>query len=155
MSSVITDMIDCPQCGLPAVKSEFYVTGEEEVACDWCGYSHTKTLTGTASSKGYGTVHYVRKDEDANGSNEVRQIVRLKMPTSIIDRHKTIMEIQEKYDTEKSGFYVWSEETSSLECLLGKKPKTIDEVYEEEKEKALYYQQVSSPPFSEEDGEVL
>ena len=25
MSGVITDMIDCPQCGLPAIKCDYYV----------------------------------------------------------------------------------------------------------------------------------
>lgn len=140
MSSVITDMIDCPQCGLPAQKDDFYVVGEEQVVCNWCGYSHTKTAEGTASSKGHGSVHYVKSE---NGSNQTEQIVRLKLPMSIIERHKTIMEIQKDYDITKSNFYIWNEEENNLECLLGKKPRTIDEVYQEEKEKAEYYQQVS------------
>ena len=66
MSGVITDMIDCPQCGLPAIKRDYYVIGEEKVVCDYCGYSHLKTLEGSSEHKGFGTrkvlmIHEKRK----------------------------------------------------------------------------------------------
>lgn len=143
MSSVITDMLDCPQCGLPAQKDDYYVTGEERVVCNWCGYTHIKSIEGTESSKGYGTIHYVPKNEKTNGSNQTEKLVRLKIPMDIIQRHKVIMDIQENYDTENSNVYVWNEENNSLDCLLGKRPKTIDEVYQEQKDIADYYQQIA------------
>lgn len=141
MSSIITDMIDCPQCGLPAQKDDYYVIGEERVICNWCGYSHLKTISGTESSKGYGSIHYVPKNTE-NGSNQSEQIVRLKTPSDILHRHKTVMDIQDNYDIDKSSFYVWDEEKQSLECLIGNKPKTIEEVYQEQKDEAEYYRQI-------------
>ena len=63
MSGVITDMIDCPQCGLPAIKRDYYVIGEEKVVCDYCGYSHFKPLEGSSEHHGSGTIHY-KKDTD-------------------------------------------------------------------------------------------
>lgn len=140
MSSIITDMIDCPQCGLPAQKDSYYVVGEERVVCNWCGYSHLKTTEGTESSKGYGSIHYVPKE--SNGSNQSEKIVRLKTPSDIIHRHKVIMDIDKNYDNDKSSFYIWDEERKSLDCLIGSKPKTIDEVYQEQKKEADYYRQM-------------
>lgn len=138
MSSVITDMIDCPQCGLPSQKDEYYVVGEERVTCNWCGYTHVKSIVGTESSKGYGSIHYVPKE---NGSNESENIVRLKLPLDIIHRHKVVLEIKENFDINKSGFYVWNDEEKCLECLIGNKPRTIDETYQQQKEEADYYRQ--------------
>ncbi len=143
MSSIITDMVDCPQCGLPAQKDEYYVIGEERVTCNWCGYNHLKTIEGTESSKGYGSIHYVPKDENTNGSNQTESIVRLKVPMDLVQRHQTIMGIQKGYDVDKSSFYIWNEGTRSLDCLLGKKPQTIDEAYQEQKGMAEYYQQIA------------
>ena len=139
MSSIITDTIDCPQCGLPAHKNEYYVVGEEQVVCNWCGYNHVKTMNGTKSNKGYGSIHCVPKNE--NGSNQTEQIIRLNVPTDIVRRHKVIMDIQENQDIDKSSFYIWNEERGCLECLVGKMPKTLDEVYQEERNKADYYRQ--------------
>lgn len=141
MSSVIVDNIDCPQCGLPAQKDDYYVIGEERVVCNWCGYSHLKTIEGTESSKGYGSIHYVPKE--SNGSNQSEKIVRLKTPSDIIHRHKVIMDIEKNYDNDKSSFYTWNEEGKSLDCLIGNKPKTIDEEYQEQREKADYYRQLN------------
>lgn len=140
MSSIITDIIDCPQCGLPVQKDDYYVVGEERVICNWSGYNHLKTIEGTESSKGYGSIHYVPKIE--NGSNQLENIVRLKTPTDIIHRHKVIMDIQENYDVNKSSFFVWDEEQKILECLIGDKPKTLEEVYQKQKEEADYYRQI-------------
>lgn len=140
MSSVIAEIIDCPQCGLPSQKDDYYVVGEERVVCNWCGYTHLKTTSGTESSKGYGSIHYVPKNE--NGSNQTEKIVRLKVPSDIIHRHQVIMDIQKNYDIDSSSFYVWNEEDNALECLIGEKPKTIDETYQEEKDKAEYYRQI-------------
>ena len=140
MSSVITDIIDCPQCGLPSQKDDYYVVGEERVVCNWCGYSHLKTTKGTESSKGYGSIHYVPKLEEMNGSNQSEHIVRLKIPSDIIHRHKVVMDIQEHYDN-KSSFYIWNEERNCLECLVGMKPKTLEEVYQEQRQEAEYYRQ--------------
>lgn len=138
MSSVITDILDCPQCGLPAHKDEYYVVGEERVTCNWCGYSHLKTVEGMSASKGYGSIHYVPKGE--NGSNQ-EHIVRLKTPSDIVHRHNIVMDIQQNYDIEKSSLLVWNEEQKTLECLVGNKPKTIDEVYQEQRNEAEYYRQ--------------
>ena len=142
MSGIITEMLDCPQCGLPAQKDEFYVIGEERVTCNWCGYNHLKTIQGTESKRGYGSIHYVPKDEDTNGSNQSERIVRIKAPYGIVRRHQVIMDIQEHYDTDKSSFYVWNEAEQKLECLIGNKPKTIDEVYQEQREEADYYRSI-------------
>ena len=53
------------------------------------------------------------------------------------------MNIQENYDIDKSGFYIWDDENNKLECLIGEKPKTIGETYQEEKDKADYYRQIN------------
>lgn len=143
MSSIITDFLDCPQCGLPAIKEDFYVIGEERVICNWCGYNHLKTTSGTKSSKGHGTIHYVPKSEDTNGSNQSERIVRLKTPLSIVDRHKIIMDIQENYDVDTSSFYVWNDTAREIECLIGNKPKTMEEEYQEQRQEADYYRQVA------------
>lgn len=140
MSSIITDTIDCPQCGLPSQKDECYVTGQERVICNWCGYHHFKSIEGTESSKGFGSIHYVPKE--VNGSNQLENIVRLKNPMDIISRHRTIMDIQEKYDIDKSSFYVWDDDKEELECLIGKKPQTIEEAYEEKRREAEYYREI-------------
>lgn len=140
MSSVITDIIDCPQCGLPCQKDEYHIIGEEKVVCNWCGYSHLKTIKGTKWNKGYGSVHYVSKNSD--GSNQTEQIIRFTTPTDIIHRHKIIMDIQENYDIDKSSFYVWNEESRSVECLIGDMPKTLEEEYQEQRNKAEYYRQI-------------
>lgn len=138
-TSIITDMIDCPQCKLPAQKDEYYVVGEERVVCNWCGYTHLKTIEGTECSKGFGSIHYVPK----NSSNQ-ENIVRFKTPTDILYRHKVIMDIQENYDTDKSSLFVWNEKENVLECLLGNTPKTIDQIYEEQREEAEYYCQIKN-----------
>lgn len=140
MSSIITDIIDCPQCGLPAQKDDYYVIGEEQVICNWCGYNHLKTIEGDEFKKGYGTIHYFPKEE--NGSNQSEDIVKLNTSIEIITRHNVIMDIQENYDSDKSSFYVWNEEEKRLECLVGKMPKTLEEVYQEERAKADYYRRM-------------
>jgi hypothetical protein len=38
---------------------------------------------------------------------------------------------------------MWDEEHSTLDCLLGKRPKTIEEKYQEQKQIAEYYQQIA------------
>lgn len=138
MTSVISEIIDCPQCGLPAHKDNYHIIGEEKVSCNWCGYDYLKTISGTESTKGYGSIHYT-----PNGSNKPKEIVRLKSPSNIIYRHQVIMNIQENYDIDKSGFYIWDDENNKLECLIGEKPKTIGETYQEEKDKADYYRQIN------------
>lgn len=147
MSSVITDIINCPQCGLPSQKDEYYVIGEERVVCNWCGYSHLKTIEGSSYSKGYGTIHFIPKGE--NGSNS-EKIIRLKSKPDIIHRHKTIMDIQENYDMDKSSFYVWNDEIAKLECLLGCEPKTLEERLEEEREEADYYRSLNTPKIDDD-----
>ena len=138
MASVITDIIDCPQCGLPANKNDYYIVGEERVVCNWCGYSHLKTIQGTETKKGYGSIHLIKNEE----SDSTECTVRLKTPSDIAYRHKVIMDIQENYDTDRSSFYVWNEERGCLECLIGNKPKTLDEVYQEQSNEAEYYRQI-------------
>jgi len=135
---VIPEVIDCPQCRFPAHKDDYHVVGEERVVCNWCGYTHTKSASGTESSRGYGSIHYTPKNESTNGSNQTENIVRLKNPLDLVGRHKTIMEIEKDFDINNSSFYVWNEETQSLECLIGKLPRTIDEEYEERKQEIQY-----------------
>jgi hypothetical protein len=142
MSSIITDMIDCPQCGLPAQKDEFYIIGEERVNCNWCGYSHLKTIEGEESRKGYGSIHYAPKIEKENGSNQYKRIVKISTPCNIIRRHHIIMYMQKYCDTDNSSFYVWNEEEQRLECLIGNMPKTIDEEYQEQRDEADYYRSI-------------
>lgn len=142
MAGINTEMVDCPQCGLPAQKDEYYVIGEERTVCNWCGYNHVKSVTGKRSSKGYGSIHYVPKNESQNGSNQIERIVRLKSPLQLLDRHRIVMDIEKNYDHDKSSFYVWNEATKALECLMGARPKTIGEVYQEQCDEAEYYRQL-------------
>lgn len=135
MLGIIKDIIECPQCGMPAIKSDYHVTNEELVACDYCGYNHAKTLKGTKSYRGYGCIHYVKDD--------VETIVRLKEPLSLIGRDKIFSEISEKYDIKKSSFFVWDEETQKLDCIIGKKPLTLEEEYERQRIEAEYYAMIA------------
>lgn len=139
MSSVITDYIDCPQCGYPAQKDEYYVVGEEKVICNHCGYSHVKSNDSETPHiyRGCGTIHYVSKD----GKQD--KLVRLRVPLSVVDRHKIYMDIQENYDTEKSSFYAWDDAKKSLDFLVGKKPQTLEEQYQEQSAEAEYYRQLA------------
>lgn len=144
MSSVITDIIDCPQCGLPAQKDEYFATGEERVCCDWCGYSHIKSIDGTIEpSKGYGSIHYVSVNETKNGSNQKEKIVRCKVPLDIIQRNNSVIEILSKYDKNRSGIYVWNDDKEELECLIGTKPKTLEERYRDVMQEEQYYRKIA------------
>lgn len=139
-SSVISDMIDCPQCGLPAQKDEYYVVGEERVVCDYCGYSHVVAEGKKEESLGYGSIHYVHVDENENGSNHKKEIIRLKTPLTLKARHDAIMKIYNEYDNNRSSLFVWDESFGKLECLHGSMPKTLDEQYRDSLEEQLYYQ---------------
>lgn len=141
MSGVITDVIDCPQCGLPAIKSDYYVIGEEKIVCDYCGYSHLKTLEGSSEQKGYGTIHYKKGSNDTHGTQE-EKIVHLRQPINIIQRNNIFMDIQHNWDVEQSSMFFWNDDTKSLECTLGKKPMTLDEIYEEQSKEAEYYSSI-------------
>ena len=147
MSGVITDVIDCPQCGLPAFKNNYYVVGEEKVICDYCGYSHLKTLEGSSEQKGYGTIHYKKASNDT----QEEKIIRLRKPLDIIQRNNIFMDIQHNWDINQSSMFFWDENTKSLECTVGKKPKTLDEIYEEQRQEADYYRSISfsHPPLKE------
>ena len=129
MNGVITDIVDCPQCGLPAQVDEYYVVEEERLICEWCGYTHTKTHEGIEANKGYGSIHYVSKEG-------VETAVSLKLPLSLIERNQVIILIQAQFDEAKSSLYVWDDEANKIECLVGKKTKTLSEHYEEEALKA-------------------
>ena len=133
MTGIVSDTVDCPQCGLPAQKDDYYVVGDERVICNWCGYNHFKSANRMKANKGYGSIHYVSKT--GNGSN---QVVRLNMPMGIIRRHNTVMDIQQHYSI-SSSFFIWNDEEEKLECLLGELPPTLEEVYQVEDEKADYY----------------
>ena len=52
------------------------------------------------------------------------------------------MDIQKNYDTDKSSFYIWNSEEERVECLVGEMPKTLDEEYQEQREKAEYYRDI-------------
>lgn len=141
MSGVITDVIDCPQCGFPAQLDEYYIEGEERVTCDWCGYSHTKNHKGTESSKGFGSIHYVAIEDESLQSN-----VKLKLPLSIQERHTIIMHLESgSYNKQKSSFFVWDDEANELECLLGEKPQTINEYYDAKASEALMQMRSENP----------
>lgn len=129
MNGVITNIVDCPQCGLPAQLDEYYVVEEERLICEWCGYSHTKSHLGIETNKGYGSIHYVSKEG-------VETAVSLKLPLSLIERNQVILMIQAQFDEAKSSLYVWDDEANKIECLVGQKIKTLSEHYEEEALKA-------------------
>ena len=154
VTGIITDVIDCPQCGLPAQKDDYYVTGEEKVVCNYCGYSHLKTLNASEFSKGFGSIHFAPKSK--NGSNSSLRIIKLKYPViNTTQRHNIIMNIQNNFDIHKSSFYVWDEDENKLECLLGKIPKTIEEEYDERKKEIDYYREVAfGSLFSSKDEEL-
>lgn len=136
MFGVIPDMTACPQCGMPAVLNDYHVSGEEEVACSYCGYQHQKTLSGKKIQKGYGCIHYVRKSEQEGDDAET--IVRLKTPLSLLGRHNIILDIQQNYDMEKSAFYVWDENKNELEAIVGAKPMTLEKWLEEQHREEEY-----------------
>lgn len=148
MSSVITDYVDCPQCGYPAQKDEYYVVGEEKVVCNHCGYSHVKTNEDKFphTYHGCGTIHYVSKD------GKTDKLVRLRVPLSIVDRHKIYMDIQENYDTEKSSFTVWDDTKKALDFLVGRRPRTLEEQYAEQTAEAEYYRSLAfDTPLKDDD----
>lgn len=124
--SVISGFIDCPQCGLPAQKDDYYVVGEERVVCDYCGYTHTKNGETMQSSKGYGSVHYVRVNGTENGSSQETEIIRFNEPLDLSARNQVLQKIYEDCDQNRSSMFVWSDE-HGLEALHGAKPKTLDE----------------------------
>lgn len=130
-TSVMSDFIDCPQCGLPAQKDDYYVVGEERVVCDYCGYSHIKIGETKQASKGYGSVHYVRVKESDKGSNQETEIIRFNEPLDLSARNNALKKIYESCDLNRSSMFVWNDE-DGLEVLHGIKPKTLDECYEEE-----------------------
>lgn len=135
MFGVIAEMVSCPICGMPAVHNNYHVTGEESVTCDYCGYTHEKTFSGKKTSKGYGCIHYVAEKD----GNDIETVVRLKSPMSLIGRHEVVMDIQNHYSTEKSSFFIWDDEKKELECIIGSKPMTLEEYYEQQNMEAEYW----------------
>lgn len=138
-TGVITDVIDCPQCGLPCQKDTYYIEGEERVVCSWCGYHHIKSHTGTKSSKGYGSIHYV--SQNTNGSNQEEQVIPLKAPLSLSEKNDVIYKILHEYDKDKSGLYVWNEAYQKLECAIGFQPITLEEHFNKQYEEAIMEQE--------------
>lgn len=151
MASVISDNIDCPQCGYPAQKDEYFITSEERITCNWCGYSHLKTLDDISTTKGYGTIHYYKNN---NGSNTLEKIVRLNTLSNVINNHNIILDIQTNYDIHNSKFFVWNDITNKLDCLVGRKPKTIDESYDEIRNELEYYNQINSYSNNGSNGDI-
>lgn len=125
-TGIISDVCACPQCGLPAQLDEYYIIGEERIVCEWCGYTHTKSHQGTEASKGYGSIHYMSTKEE-----EVEITIPLKYPMLLTERHQIIMLIENCYDKDKSFFCVWDDEANQLDFLIGKKPQTTNEYYEQ------------------------
>ena len=134
-TGVISDVIDCPQCGLPCQKDIYYIEGEERVICNWCGYHNIKSYTGTKHSKGYGSIHYV-----SNGSNKQEQIIPLKAPLSLSEKNDVIYKILHECDKDKSGLYIWNDTHQNLECAIGYRPITLDEYYENQYQEAIIEQ---------------
>lgn len=141
-SSVMSDMIDCPQCGLPAQKDDYYVIGEERVVCDYCGYSHLKADGKTEVSKGYGSVHYVYVNENDSGSSHKTELIRFKTPLDLKARHDAIMKIYAECDPNRSSLFVWNDK--ELECLHGYKPKTLEEQYQDNMDEHDYYSRLAN-----------
>lgn len=131
MSGVISDIIDCPQCGMSAQKDSYYVIGEERVVCDYCGYTHTIIGDTKSSHKGYGSVHYVRVNGTEKGSNQTTEIIRFNEPLDLSARNEALQGIYDGCDVNRSCMYVWSDETG-LEVLHGILPKTFIEQYGDE-----------------------
>lgn len=129
--SVISGFIDCPQCGFPAQKDEYYVVEEERVLCDYCGYTHTKIRDNIATSKGYGSVHYVRMNETENGSKQETEIIRFNTSLDLSARNEVLQKIYDDCDQHRSSMFIWTDE-HGLEALHGATPKTLSEQYEEE-----------------------
>ena len=132
MFGVITDIIDCPQCGYPAIKKDYHVTGEESVKCEWCGYSHLKTIKENHYRKGYGSVHSTPKI--INGSNQKINIILFNSETMQDEKNNYIS--NDNY----CNVFVWNEEKNILECLKGKLPETLEEIYEQQRQEGEYYQ---------------
>ena len=142
--SVMSCFMDCPQCGLPAQKDEYYVVGEERVFCDYCGYTHVQVGEVKQSTKGYGSVHYVRVRETENGSNQETEIIRFNEALDLSARNEILQKIYNDCDHNRSSMFVWNDE-NGLEALHGAKPKTLDEQYGEE------LQQLFEEQYPEED----
>ena len=124
-TSVISEAVNCPQCGLPAQLDNYYVVEEERVICDWCGYTLTKSYNETKASKGYGSIHCIKNETKVS-----EEVIRLKLPLSLEERQRIITEM-EATKTE-SSFFVWSDVTKQLDCLIGTMPETLNERYEKE-----------------------
>jgi rubredoxin len=138
----MSDMIDCPQCGLPAQKDDYYVVGEERVVCDYCGYSHIKADGDKEVSPGYGSVHYVHVNESDSSSKRETELIRFKTPLDLKARHDAIMKIYGECDPNRSSLFVWNENLNELECLHGSKPRTLDQQYQDAMEEHDYYNQI-------------
>ena len=138
--SVMSDMIDCPQCGLPAQRDDYYVVGEERVVCDFCGYTHIKTDDGTQASMGYGSVHYVHVN--ANNTKHETELIRFKAPLNLKARHDVVMKIYDECDINRSSLFVWNENLKELECLHGHKPRTLYQQYQDAIDEEDYYNHI-------------
>lgn len=135
MFGIIEDIVACPQCGMPATKNSYHITGEESVVCNYCGYTHDKTLTGSSESMGYGCIRYVGKDENGNDTDN---IIRLRKSVSLLERHEILMDLSKHYDVDKCSFYVWDVRNRKLDCIIGTKPMTLEEYCEQQRREAEY-----------------
>lgn len=129
MFGVIPEMVSCPQCGMPAVLKNYHVSHEEEVLCDYCGYTHIRTLSGKKIQKGYGCIHRAKKDGD-----EVTT-VRIKAPLSLLGKNNIVKDIYANYDADRSAFYVWND-SNGIEAIIGAKPMTLEQYYEQQRQEA-------------------
>lgn len=133
-TSIFSDFIDCPQCGMPAQKDTYYVAGEERVLCSYCGYTHLQDGEVVQVSKGYGSAHYVKILEAEDGFTQEEKIIRFNIPLDLHAKEQMLYKMHTEYNKDLSSLFVWNDD-KGLEVLHGTTPKTLDEMYEEESEK--------------------
>lgn len=136
MDSQVISTIHCPQCGSVATKTETGITHEHSIECRVCGYQEIKTLSGTESFKGYGSL--IVGDT----------AVLFHEPISFEKEQEIIKSITGK---ENANFIKWTDEYG-LTVLKGELPQEYTEeeimhiLAEEE-----YYKSLSYSSYNQED----
>lgn len=133
--SIIHDEVDCPQCGLPANEMKYFIEGQVQTVCPWCGYKKMISGDGTSSNKGFGSVHYC----DRNGNHSVKTFSN---PLPVGEKTLIIKDIEENYDSSKCKLFEWNNEQKRLVPVIGTVPNTLDERYQEYAMEQAYYDSI-------------
>lgn len=135
--SIIHDEVDCPQCGLPADEMKYFIEGQVKTVCPWCGYQKLISGDGSSSKKGFGSVHYQRKD----GTYTIRTFAE---PLPVGEKTVIIKDIEENesYNSPGCKLFEWNTEKKCLMPIIGSVPNTLDERYQEFAMEQMYYDSI-------------